>query len=96
MLVGISIIGIYYLVKSLKFGFPLMSSPKTYVHIYIIIDFPMTYVVASVLCQSDCAFLDKTVNTAVFFVKSNENTYPKGRTLIQMYRVIPQTKIRNS
>ena len=56
----------------------------------------MTYVVASVLCQSDCAFLDKTVNTAVFFVKSNENTYPKGRTLIQMYRVIPQTKIRNT
>jgi len=28
----------------------------------------------------------------VFFVKSNENTYPKGRALMHMYRVIPQTK----
>jgi len=25
----------------------------------------------------------------VFFVKSNENTYPKGRALTQMYRVVP-------
>jgi len=24
----------------------------------------------------------------VFFVKSNENTYPKGRGLMQMYRVV--------
>jgi len=32
---------------------------------------------------------------AVFFVKSNENTYPKGRALMQMYRVIPITKRRN-
>jgi len=28
----------------------------------------------------------------VFFVKSNENTYPKGRALMQMYRVVPITK----
>jgi len=27
----------------------------------------------------------------VFFVKSNENAYPKGRALMQMYRVVPQT-----
>jgi len=25
----------------------------------------------------------------VFFVKSNENTYPKGRALMQMYSVVP-------
>ena len=25
----------------------------------------------------------------VFFDKSNENTYPKGRALMQMYRVVP-------
>jgi len=31
----------------------------------------------------------------VFFVKSNENTYPKGRALMQMYRVVPITKIGN-
>jgi len=31
----------------------------------------------------------------VFFVKSNDNTYPKGRALVQMYRVVPITKRRN-
>jgi len=31
----------------------------------------------------------------VFFVKSNENTYPKGKTLMQMYRVVPRTKRGN-
>ena len=36
-----------------------------------------------------------TVNMVVFFVKSNENTYPKGRALIQMYEVVPQTKRGN-
>jgi len=29
---------------------------------------------------------------AFFLVKSNENTYPKGRALVQMYRVVPITK----
>jgi len=28
----------------------------------------------------------------VFFLKSNENTYTKGRAIMQMYRVVPQTK----
>ena len=36
-----------------------------------------------------CACLHKTVNMVVFLVKSNENTYPKGRALMQMYRVVP-------
>ena len=53
---------------------------------------PITYKNASVLCQSECACLHKTVNMVVFFVKSNENTYPKGRALMQMYRVVPITK----
>jgi len=30
----------------------------------------------------------------VFFVKSNENTYPKGRALMQMYKVVPIKKKR--
>jgi len=30
----------------------------------------------------------------VFFLQSNENTYPKGRALMQMYRVVPITKKR--
>jgi len=29
----------------------------------------------------------------VFYVKSNANTYPKGRALMKMYRVVPITKI---
>jgi len=28
-------------------------------------------------------------------VKSNENTYPKGRALMQIYRVVPITKSGN-
>ena len=67
-----------------------------YFHVYIILDFPITYRNASVLCQSDCACLHKTVNMVVFFVKSNENTYTKGRALIQMYRVVSITKRGNT
>jgi len=32
---------------------------------------------------------------AVFFVKRNENTYPKDRELMQIYRVVPQMKRGN-
>jgi len=66
-----------------------------YFYVYIILDFPIAYRNASVLCQSECACLHKSVNMVVFFVKSNENTYQKGRALMQMYRVIPITKREN-
>jgi len=52
-----------------------------YFHVYIILDFPITYRNASVLCQSECACLHKTVNIVVFFVKRNENIYSKGRAV---------------
>jgi len=65
-----------------------------YIHIYIILDFPILYGNASVLCQSACA-CNKTVNMVGFFVKSNGNTYPKGRALMHMYRVVPITKKGN-
>ena len=51
----------------------------------------LSYRNASVLCRSECACLHKTVNMVVFFVKSNENTYLKGRAFMQMYKVVPQT-----
>ena len=69
----------------------MLRTPK-YFHVNIKLDFPKTYRNASVLCQSECACLQKTVNMVVFLVKSNENTYPKGRALMQMYRVVPVTK----
>ena len=50
-------------------------------NVYIILDFPITYKNASVLFQSECTCLHKTVNMLGFFVKSNENTYPKGRAV---------------
>jgi len=31
----------------------------------------------------------------VFFVKTNENIYPKGRALMRMYIFIPITKIES-
>jgi len=66
-----------------------------YFHVYTILDFPVTYRNASVLCQQECTCLHKTVNMVVFFVKSNENTYPKGRALMQMYRVVSITNRGN-
>ena len=62
-----------------------------YFHVYIILDFPITYKNASVFCQSDCACLHKTVNMVVSYVKSN--TYLKGEALMQMNRVFAITKI---
>jgi len=53
----------------------------------IILEFPITYINAAVFCQSECASLHKTINMAVFFVKSNKNTYPKGRALMQMLSI---------
>ena len=62
--------------------FPLMSRIFIYFHVYITLDFPITYRNDSVLCQSECACLHQTVNMVVFFVKRNENTFQKGGALI--------------
>jgi len=59
-----------------------MLRTMLYFQVYIILDFPITYRNGSMFCQSGCACLHKTVNMAVFFVKSNGNTYPKGRALM--------------
>ena len=71
-----------------------MLSTIIYVYVNIILDFPITYRNASVLCQSECACLHQTVNIVpvVFFTKNNEITYPKERALMQMYRVVSITK----
>ena len=76
-------------------GFLSMSRTIIFFYVYIILDFPITYRNASVLCQSECTCLHKTVNMVVFFVISNKNAYPKGRALMQMYRVVPITKRGN-
>ena len=62
-----------YSKKCLKLCTPLMLRTIIYFHVYIMYDFPITYRNASVVCQSECACLHKTVNMVVFFVKSNEN-----------------------
>jgi len=85
-----------YTVKQFEivFSFNVKETKYTF-HVYIILDFPITYRNASVLCQSECACLQKKVNMVVFFTKTIENTYPKGRALMQMYRVVPKMKRRN-
>ena len=55
-----------------------------YFHVYIILDSPITYRNDSVLCQSECACLHKTVNMVVSFVNSNEHTYSKGGALVNV------------
>ena len=41
------------------------------------------------------AYLHKTVKMVLFLFKYDENTYQKGRVILQMYRVVPQTKRGN-
>ena len=69
MFLDISTICIYNVVKKLKLRFPLMAMTIIYLHVYILLDFPMTYRNASVICQSELAYRHKTVNMVVFFVK---------------------------
>jgi len=71
-----SLVGRYFynmsflcIVKSLKLCFPLMSRTIIHAHVNIIIDFPITYRNASVLCQSECPCLHKTINIVALFVK---------------------------
>jgi len=49
-----------------------------------------TYRNALALCQSKFAYLHKTVNMVVFFVKSNENIYQKKEST--HVNVVPITK----
>ena len=72
-----------------------MSRTIIYNYVNILLEFPITYNTPSELCQSDCACLHKTVNIVVFCLKYDDNTYPKGRAILQMYRVVPQTKRGN-
>ena len=60
-----------------------------YDHVYIMLDFPITN-------QS----ISKRMSTSnskhgSFRYENDENTYPKGRALMQMYRVVSQTKRGN-
>jgi len=58
-----------------------------YIHVYIRLDFSLTYRNASVLCQSECACLHKTVNMVAMKIPTQ-----KGEHSCKMYRVVPITK----
>ena len=55
-----------------------MSRTIIYVHVYIILDFPITYRNALVLFQSKCACLHITVNIVVFLLKERKIPTKKG------------------
>jgi len=55
-----------------------------YFHVNIILDFPITQNIALVVCKSECACLNQTANMVVFFTTKYENTYSKGRALVQL------------
>jgi len=75
-----------YRAKMFEIVFSFHFRTTIYFHVYIILDFPIT---------SESACLHKTVNMVVFFVKSHEHNFPKGRALMQMNRVVPITKKGN-
>ena len=54
-----------------------MSRTIIYVHVNIILDFPITYLNASVLSQTECACLYQTVTMAVFFFLNKRKELPK-------------------
>ena len=72
-----------------------MSMTILYFHVYILLDFLITYRNASVLCQSEYACLLITVNMVVFFVKVMKIPNYKRRALMQLYRGVPTTKRQN-
>jgi len=61
-----------------------MSRTLTSVHVNIILNFPITYKNDSVLANQNGV---STSNS-----KHGTCTYPKGRALLQMYRVVSQVK----
>jgi len=93
----LSLLGRYFYNMANMFEIVCFLMLKTLINVdvYIILDFPITYRNDSVLCQSECACLHQTINMVVFFIKFNGTTYPKGRALMQMYRVVPITKRGN-
>ena len=71
-----------------------MSTTILYVHVNIPLDFGITFENASALGQSECTL---STSMELFFLKVMKIliTYPKGRALMQIYRVVPQTKRGN-
>ena len=79
-----SLVGRYFynvcIVKKIKLYFPQMSRTIIYVHVYIMLDFPITVIGnASVLCLSECECLHETVNMVVFFLRMMKIPIQKGK-----------------
>ena len=55
-----------------------MSRTIVVFHVYIMLGYPITYINPSVLCQSECACLHKTVNMVAFFLKMMKIPTQKG------------------
>ena len=64
-----------------------MSSTIVCVNVNIMSDFSITYTNKSMLCQSECACLHKTVNMVVL-----KKSYTIVRKPMKMYRVLYETK----
>ena len=47
------------------------------------------------MCQPQCTCPYKTTKIVVLVFKNDGNTYPKGRAMMKIYRVVSQTKIGN-
>jgi len=73
-----------------------MSRTLIYVHVYIILDFLITYRNALELCQSEFTCLHETVNMVVFFFKIMKIPNQKGENPCKLYRVVPQMKREKS
>jgi len=88
-LVGISIV---YLVKLVQMLISGMSRTIIYVHVNLIIDFPIIIQNTSIVCWSIrmCISIKYEIwEFSLCFFK--ENTYPKRRALLYIYKFVFQT-----
>ena len=81
-----------YRVKSYSF---LKWLNKCIVHVEMYINCPVTYWDTVMPCLLECAYIYQTGLMEVLNTQFMKNTEPNGRGLMQVCRVVPQTKHEN-
>jgi len=95
----LSLLGRYfynmYIVERFEIVLSFNVNDNNIVHVYIIQDVPIRYRHASVFCQSDYAFLHKTVNNELSLLKVMKIPTQKGEHSCKCTWVVPIAKREN-
>ena len=63
-----------------------MTKTNIYVHVHILLDIPITYRNELMICQSECTYLHKIVNIAVFIKQQQKNLPKRESTHVYIYK----------